>query len=107
MGCSEREPGVVARDVDDQTSQQFVQAANFIGPRNVELIGENALIDSWESLPTRIAEQLETMGIKSVCKPNGQQCVSGFHHDAIALPNGHRGESMGIVQGGTGFRDSE
>lgn len=37
----------------------------------------------------RIAEQLESMGIKSVCKPNGQQCVSGFHHDAIALPNGH------------------
>jgi arylsulfate sulfotransferase len=38
----------------------------------------------------RIAEQLEPMlGIKSICKPNGQQCVAGFHHDAIGLPNGH------------------
>lgn len=38
----------------------------------------------------RIAEQVETMtGIKSICKPNGQQCVAGFHHDAIGLPNGH------------------
>jgi len=37
----------------------------------------------------RLAEQLEEFGIQSVCKPNGQQCVSGFHHDAIELPNGH------------------
>jgi hypothetical protein len=37
----------------------------------------------------RLAEQLEEFGIKSVCKTNGQQCVSGFHHDAIELPNGH------------------
>ncbi len=37
----------------------------------------------------RVAEQLEDRGIHSVCKPNGQQCVPGFHHDAIRLPNGH------------------
>jgi arylsulfate sulfotransferase len=37
----------------------------------------------------RVAEQLEEHGIQSVCKPNGQQCVCGFHHDAIRLPNGH------------------
>jgi hypothetical protein len=37
----------------------------------------------------RIAEQLEARGIKSDCKKDGQQCVSGFHHDAIRLPNGH------------------
>jgi arylsulfate sulfotransferase len=37
----------------------------------------------------RIAEQLEERGIHSVCKANGQQCVPGFHHDAIRLPNGH------------------
>lgn len=36
-----------------------------------------------------VAEQLEARGIQSVCKPNGQQCVCGFHHDAIRLPNGH------------------
>jgi arylsulfate sulfotransferase len=37
----------------------------------------------------RIAEQLEDRGIHSVCKPNGNQCIPGFHHDAIRLPNGH------------------
>jgi arylsulfate sulfotransferase len=37
----------------------------------------------------RVAEQLDERGIHSVCKPNGQQCIPGFHHDAIRLPNGH------------------
>jgi arylsulfate sulfotransferase len=37
----------------------------------------------------RIAEQLESRGIKSDCKKGSQQCISGFHHDAIRLPNGH------------------
>jgi len=37
----------------------------------------------------RIAQQLDSRGIHSVCKPNGQQCIPGFHHDAIRLPNGH------------------
>lgn len=37
----------------------------------------------------RVAEQLKEHGIQSVCKPNGQQCVCGFHHDAIRLANGH------------------
>jgi arylsulfate sulfotransferase len=38
---------------------------------------------------SRLAEQLETHGIKSDCKKGSQQCVSGFHHEAIRLPNGH------------------
>ena len=33
----------------------------------------------------RLAQQLESRGIHSVCKPNGQQCIPGFHHDAIRL----------------------
>jgi arylsulfate sulfotransferase len=37
----------------------------------------------------RVAEQLDERGIHSVCKPNGQQCIPGFHHDAIRMPNGH------------------
>ena len=37
----------------------------------------------------RIAEQLATRGIASDCKKGGQQCVSGFHHELIRLPNGH------------------
>ena len=37
----------------------------------------------------RLQDQLESFGISPSCKPNGQQCASGFHHEAIALPNGH------------------
>ncbi len=37
----------------------------------------------------RLAEQLGSRGIPSDCKKGGQQCVSGFHHEAIRLPNGH------------------
>jgi len=37
----------------------------------------------------RVAEQLESRGIHSDCKKGGKECVSGFHHEAIALPNGH------------------
>jgi hypothetical protein len=37
----------------------------------------------------RVAEQLDERGIHSVCKANGQQCIPGFHHDAIRLPSGH------------------
>ena len=37
----------------------------------------------------RVAEQLAEHGIASDCKKGGQQCVSGFHHELIQLPNGH------------------
>jgi arylsulfate sulfotransferase len=36
-----------------------------------------------------IAEQLEAFGIHSDCKTGGKECVPGFHHEAIRLPNGH------------------
>ncbi len=42
-----------------------------------------------ETNASRIAEQLETHGIKSDCKTGGKECVPGFHHEAILLPNGH------------------
>jgi hypothetical protein len=42
-----------------------------------------------ETNVSRVAEQLASRGIASLCKKNGQQCVSSFHHDAIRLPNGH------------------
>ena len=38
---------------------------------------------------TRVAEQLESRGIHSDCKKSVKECVSGFHHEAIRLPNGH------------------
>jgi len=37
----------------------------------------------------RVAEQLERFGIRSDCRTGGKECVSGFHHEAIRLPNGH------------------
>jgi arylsulfate sulfotransferase len=37
----------------------------------------------------RVAEQLETRGIHSDCRIGGKECVSGFHHEAVRLPNGH------------------
>jgi arylsulfate sulfotransferase len=54
--------------------------------REVDLVGNVVR----ETNIYRIAEQIESSyGIQSVCKPNGGQCISGFHHDAIRLPNGH------------------
>ncbi len=38
---------------------------------------------------SRIAEQLQSRGIKSDCKKGGEECVDSFHHEAIRLPNGH------------------
>lgn len=36
-----------------------------------------------------VAEQLASRGIHSDCRIGGKECVSGFHHEAIRLPNGH------------------
>ena len=37
----------------------------------------------------RVAEDLERFGIHSDCRKGGKECVSGFHHEALRLPNGH------------------
>jgi hypothetical protein len=42
-----------------------------------------------ETNVSRVAEQLDTYGIHSECKKGGRECVSGFHHEAIRLLNGH------------------
>lgn len=42
-----------------------------------------------ETNVSRIAEQLENFGIHSDCKKDAKECVSGIHHEAIRLPNGH------------------
>ncbi len=44
----------------------------------------------------RVAEQLESRGIHSDCHKNGRECVGGFHHEAIRLPNGHTLAVAGI-----------
>ena len=64
-GCLEVEL-VVARDIGDMTSSQFVQSAKFIGPKRttVEVEGDIALNDSWKSLPERIAKQVEAKSKK-------------------------------------------
>ena len=53
--------------------------------REVDLLG-NILR---ETNASRVAEQLASRGIRSKCMKDGEQCVSGFHHEAIRLPNGH------------------
>jgi arylsulfate sulfotransferase len=53
--------------------------------REVDLLGNTVR----ETNIGRLAEQLESRGIKSDCKKGGKECVSGFHHEAIRLPNGH------------------
>ncbi len=42
-----------------------------------------------ETNASRVAEQLESRGISSDCTKGGKQCFSGFHHEAMRLPNGH------------------
>ena len=53
--------------------------------RELDLLGNTIR----ETNISRLAEQMEARGIKSDCKTGSQQCVSGFHHEAIRLPNGH------------------
>jgi hypothetical protein len=53
--------------------------------KEVDLLGNSIR----ETNVSRVAEQLAARGIVSRCKKDGQQCVSGFHHEAIRLPNGH------------------
>jgi arylsulfate sulfotransferase len=36
-----------------------------------------------------VAEQLGSHGIHSDCRNGGKECLSGLHHEAIRLPNGH------------------
>ena len=53
--------------------------------REVDLLGNTIR----ETNASRVAEQLASRGIRSKCMKDGEQCVSGFHHEAIRLPNGH------------------
>jgi hypothetical protein len=53
--------------------------------REVDLLGDTLR----ETNASRVAEQLASRGIRSKCMKDGEQCVSGFHHEAIRLPNGH------------------
>jgi arylsulfate sulfotransferase len=42
-----------------------------------------------ETNVARVAEQLRSRGIESDCRLGGKECLSGFHHEALRLPNGH------------------
>lgn len=66
-----------ANSVNDMKRWQLV--------REVDLLGHTIR----ETNIGRVAEQLEARGIASDCKKGAQQCVSGFHHELIQLPNGH------------------
>ncbi len=53
--------------------------------RELDLLGNTLR----ETNVSRIAEQLESRGIRSECRKGGTECVSGLHHEALRLPNGH------------------
>ena len=53
--------------------------------RELDLLGNTLR----ETNASRVAEQLASRGIRSKCMKDGEQCVSGFHHEAIRLPNDH------------------
>jgi len=53
--------------------------------RELDLLGNTLR----ETNASRLAEQLASRGIRSKCMMDGEQCVSGFHHEAMRLPNGH------------------
>jgi len=68
---------------DGPNSVNSIQRSQVV--RELDLAG-NALR---ETNIGRVAEQLERFGIHSDCKKGGKECVSGFHHEAIRLPDGH------------------
>jgi len=53
--------------------------------REVDLLGNTLR----ETNASRVAEQLASRGIRSKCMKDGEQCVAGFHQEAISLPNDH------------------
>ena len=53
--------------------------------RELDLLGNTLR----ETNASRVAEQLASRGIRSKCMKDGEQCVCGFHHEAIRLQNDH------------------
>jgi arylsulfate sulfotransferase len=53
--------------------------------REMDLVGNTLRMTN----ASRVAEQLAKFGIHSDCKEGGKECLSGFHHEATRLPNGH------------------
>ncbi|MFN7997738.1 MAG: aryl-sulfate sulfotransferase [Bryobacteraceae bacterium] len=68
---------------DGQNSQNDMKRWQLL--RELDLLGNTIR----ETNISRLAEQLKSRGIRSQCKKDGEQCVAGFHHEAIRLPNGH------------------
>ena len=67
------------------------------GPNSVNSTREEQLLREFdlvgnivrETNAGAVAEQLASRGIHSDCRMGGKECLSGFHHEAIRLPNGH------------------
>ena len=59
--------------------------------RRLQIVREQDLAGNVirETNIARVAEQLEDRGIHSECVKGSKECVSGFHHEAIRMPNGH------------------
>ena len=86
------QPGWLTRIIPGGTFLSIGEGPNSSNDmRRCQLIREYDLAGNVvrETNASRVAEQLRTYPIQSDCKKDGEQCVSGFHHDAIRLPNGH------------------
>jgi hypothetical protein len=86
-----------ANSVNDMRRLQLLKELNLLG----QTVRETNV--------SRVAEQLAARGIASRCRKDGQQCIPGFHHDAIRLPNGHTLVLAGLERmfpdGAQGSRD--
>jgi len=85
-------PGFLTRILPGGRFLMLAEAANsqndikrWQAVREVDLLGNTLR----ETNASRVAEQLASRGVRSKCMKDGEQCVSGFHHEAIRLPNGH------------------
>jgi hypothetical protein len=87
-----RSPGMLTRILSGGRFLTLAEGTNSQNDmRRLQLLRESDLAGSVlkETNISRVAEQLEGHGIKSDCKTGGEQCLSGFHHEVLRLPNGH------------------
>ena len=85
-------PQMLVRVLPDGRFLSYADGANSVNMvQRGQVLRESDLAGNTlhETNTGRVAEELERFGIHSDCRLGGKECVSGFHHEAIRLPNGH------------------
>jgi hypothetical protein len=94
-----RSEGIVTRVIPGGRFLVLADGANSVNEaRKEQVLSELDLAGNIirETNIDAVAEQLASRGIHSDCRKGGKECVSGFHHEAIRLPNGHTLAIAGI-----------